>query len=104
MTNPPAMPASLAEYLNQGEVWMSKSGLFLIAQMTDMYKIRAMRWLTKNCGEIFRHYTLELDMSAETPPTLETRIKWIDTRPSNWIRTTPLFLALEKGTPEELNR
>lgn len=98
------MPATLAEYLNQGEIWLAKNGPFPIDEMEMTYRRRTLHWLSRNCAEIFRYYTLERFVDGDQAPTLETMIRWIDARPSNWIKTTALYQALAKGTPEELNR
>ena len=90
------------EYLGQGEMWMSKRGGFPIREMDAVYRRRALHWLTRNCSEIFRFYTLEEYVDGDTAPTLDTIISWIDARPSNWIRTMPLYQALQEGLPPEL--
>ncbi|HEU4753650.1 MAG TPA: hypothetical protein VFU47_11130 [Armatimonadota bacterium] len=96
------MTKTLAGYLGQGDVWMSKAGPFPIASMDAVYRRRALHWLTRNSAEIFRYYTLEQYVEAPETPSLETVIKWIDTRPSNWIKNTALYQALQSGLPPEL--
>ncbi|MFI7042656.1 hypothetical protein ACIBI0_38765 [Microbispora rosea] len=93
---------TLAAYLNQGDVWMSKAGPYPIASMDVVYRRRALHWLTRNSAELFRWFTNEAYVEAPETPDLETLIKWIDSRPSNWIKTTPLYRALQAGLPPEL--
>lgn len=93
---------TLAEYLNQGQVWMSKNGPFLINRMDDIYARRCLHFLTRNVAEIFRFYCMEAYVEADHPPTLDTIISWVNTRPSVWIRDTPLFQAVQARTPAEL--
>lgn len=92
----------LAEYLGQTEVWMSKAGEFPIDKMDPVYRRRALHWMTRNSAELFRVCNMEEFVDGDVEPDLETIIKWIDARPSNWVKTTPLYLALQKGLPTEL--
>jgi hypothetical protein len=97
-----AIPNTWAEYLGQGELWYSKGGLFPIRDMDAVYRRRAIRWLTRNCAEIFRFVTMVEFVDGDTPPSLETMIRWVDSRPSIWIQDTELYQALQRGLPQEL--
>jgi hypothetical protein len=93
---------TLADYLNQGEVWGSKDGPFLIKDMDAVYRRRAIHWLTRNCSKTFDYLSLETFVDGDETPSVEWIIKSIDSRPSRWIRETPLFRALATGLPPEL--
>lgn len=95
---------TLDEYLNQGQYWMSKNGEFPVANMDEVYRRRALRWLIRNAAELYRLWTVEAYVEGEEAPDLETFIQWIDARPQNWVKNTPLYLSLMEGIPEELIR
>lgn len=92
----------LNAYLTQGTYWMSKSGEFPIQDMDAVYRRRAIHWLTRNAAELYRLWTLETYVDGKPAPDLDTLIGWIDARPSNWVKTTALYLSLMEGVPGEL--
>ena len=94
-------PQTLAEYLDQDQVWMSKSGPFPIRDMDLVYRRRALRWLVRNAPSLHVLWMLSQYVDGDMP-TLDTLIGWADQRPAAWIRETRLFKALVKGVPEEL--
>lgn len=96
------MTRHLNAYLNQREHWMSKAGEFPIRNMDHVYRRRALHWLTRNAAELFRLWTMEAYVDGDEPPSLETIVQWIDARPQNWIKNTPLYLELMEGVPQEL--
>lgn len=88
---------TLGEYLHQRDVWLAAGGLVRINDMVPGHRKSAARWLIKNCGHLFQHWTMETSLDSEEHPGLETVIQWVDTRPSQWIKRTPLFLELVAG-------
>jgi hypothetical protein len=92
----------LNTYLFQGEYWMSKTGEYPIQDMDTVYRRRALHWLTRNSAELYRLWTLEAYVDGEPAPDLDTLIGWIDARPSNWVKTLPLYESLAEGVPTEL--
>lgn len=96
------MSRLLDAYLNQRDYWMSKGGGFPIRDMDPVYRRRAIHWLTRNSAEIYRLWTVEAYVDGEEAPTLEDLVSWIDARPQNWVKTTPLYQELLEGVPQEL--
>lgn len=93
---------TLAEYLGQGSIWYSRTGPYPIADMDQVYRRRALRWLARNAGHLYTLWTTEAYVESEHTPDLDTLIGWVDTRPTAWVRETPLFKALMEGVPQEL--
>ena len=96
------MTRHLNAYLFQGTHWMSKTGSFPIVDMDAVYRRRALHWLTRNAAELYRLWTLEAFVEGEEAPDLDTMIQWVDARPSNWVKATPLYESLMEGVPPEL--
>ncbi|MEV0151552.1 MULTISPECIES: hypothetical protein [unclassified Nonomuraea] len=96
------MTRNLDAYLGQGQYWMSKAGEFPVAEMDAIYRRRALHWLTRNAAELYRLWTVEAYVEADSSPDLETLIKWVDSRPQNWVKGTALYAALMEGVPQEL--
>lgn len=95
---------TLNTYLFQREYWMSKNGMYPLDDMDETYRRRALHWLTRNAAELYRLWTLEAYVEAEESPDLETLVQWIDARPQNWVKATPLYQSLLEGVPSELIR
>lgn len=93
---------TLAEYLAQGDIWYSRTGPYQIADMDQVYRRRALRWLVRNAGHLFSLWTTEAYVESDSTPDLDTLIGWVDTRPTAWVRDTALFQSLIVGVPQEL--
>lgn len=98
------MTRHLNAYLTQRDYWMSKAGEFPVEEMDITYRRRALHWLTRNAAELYRLWTVEAYVESDKTPDLETLIQWVDARPQNWVKNTPLYLALLEGVPQELIR
>jgi hypothetical protein len=99
----PAKPVTLAEYLDQGDYWMSKDGgLIPITEMPDQWRVRALRWLSRNSSHLSLYRNVQEYVEADFVMNLDTMIRWVDTRPSFWVQETALWKALVKGLPTEL--
>jgi hypothetical protein len=95
---------SLADYLNQGEVWYSKTGSLTIAEMDEVYRRRCCDWLLRNAEGLLQGYILEEFDGKTADPTLDDKLGWADIRPYSWIKRTKLFLSVSQGIPSELFR
>jgi hypothetical protein len=104
MTSPQPM-TTVEDYLAQTEFWVASDGVIPIKTMSDEHRERAARWLVKNSGHIFQLVTawrvLAIDLDPKPRPFADVvaQIRMVDTRPSQWIKTTDLFIALISGLP-----
>jgi hypothetical protein len=96
---------TIEDYLSQTEFWVASDGVIPIDTMSDEHRERAARWLVKNSGHIFQLVTvwrvLAIDLDPKPRPFADVveQIRMVDTRPSQWIKTTGLFRALIGGLP-----
>lgn len=86
------------EYLNQDVLWLSQSGVPMWVDKMDITHAReaAHYLLSHSTGFILVcEAALSVRIYDDTETTLSDVLKLISQRPQEWIRTTPLFQALQ---------
>lgn len=81
---------SVADYLEQGELWVSKTGNVSVVTMDEAYKLRSARWLFRRADMLLTMVALDCD--------LNTALSLLAQNPRKWMQNQKLFQALVRGT------
>ena len=87
----------VTQYLNQGDLWATPDGMIQVNRMTPDHKRHALRWLTDNATGlilIMESFLNEEILNESSLYDLGHVLSLMNTRPKEWVVTTPLYQAL----------
>lgn len=89
----------ILEYVMQGKIWFSADdGALEVSKMSADHKRLSARWLHDNATAVALVCECRLNTLIKTGDASITDVLRLMARPSReWIKTTPLYLALTAG-------
>lgn len=95
------MKLTISEYLNQGDIWISKIGAQNVSEMDLVNRLRCARWLHRRSTPIQQLVLTEIVAFEDDPTPTVTVMGILAQDPYNWMQRSTLFKALVKGSEFE---